>query len=87
MAWEPIPVAAMEDGLRIDLPFGFESFTLLRSGNRLKAGKKLQSGDALRLRLDQSEPPPFVGEEIRFSNGDVELAGTLVRPPGDSGRR
>ena len=45
MAWEPIPVAAIEGSLRIELPFGLGEFELRSVGERL-VGSAVQCSKA-----------------------------------------
>lgn len=80
MAWEPIPVAALEGSLRIELPFGLGEFELRSVGDRLVSPAPTDTGETIQVEFHRSDPPRFSREEVRFRSGDLTLAGTLMRP-------
>ncbi len=83
MAWEPVPVTLAEGGVEIELPFGLGTFPIVPDGDQVLAEKAFQDGTFV-LQLERSGPPPFSPEEVGFRSGEVDLAGTLLLPPGQA---
>ncbi len=66
----------------LSLPFGFGQVTLRSDSAGTVRGATLLAGDSLRVRLSPGAKPPYHIEEVRFQNGDVQLAGSLYVPDG-----
>ncbi len=82
MAWEPIPTAATDAGPEIELPFGLGKLTLTVDGETSSASRMLGDNE-LKLNLRRTAPPSFRKQDDSFSNGEVELAATIVTPNGE----
>ena len=82
MAWEPLPISLVEQGIELEFPFGLGVLSVVRKGEEVHATR----GDGeqrLELHLKRAAPPPFTRQEIRFESDGIELVGTLVVPQGE----